>query len=93
MLKNEIQVGKDYALRERRVRGAPFQRVRIVEHVRGTKWKVEWVDPNPGLIHYVDSSWLITRWKDHKAFLREEADEERLQQHNEHVLAVTEFGS
>ncbi len=85
MLKSEIQPGKDYALREKRTPGTPFQRVRIIEHVRGTKWKAEWIEPNPGLVHYVDSSQLITRWKDHKAFLKEEADEQRLRKHNEEV--------
>jgi hypothetical protein len=82
MQKSEIQVGKEYALREKRARRAPLQRVRIVEHVRGTKWKAEWIDPNPGLRDYVDSSWLITRWADQKAFLREEANAERLREHN-----------
>jgi hypothetical protein len=83
MLKSEIQIGKDYALREKRASGTPFQRVRILEHIRGTKWKVEWVEPNLGLVHFVDSSWLICRWKDHKAFLKEEENAERLRKHNE----------
>jgi hypothetical protein len=34
MLKSEIQPGADYALRERREIDAPFERVRIIEHIR-----------------------------------------------------------
>ena len=83
MLKSEIKVGKEYALREKRVPGTPFQRVRVIDHVRGTKWKVEWIEPNPGIVHYAESSWLITRWKDRKAFLKEEADAELLREHSE----------
>ena len=35
--------------------GVPFQRVRVIEHVRRNKWKVEWIDPDPGLVDYVES--------------------------------------
>jgi len=73
----------EYALREKRTPGTPFQRVRIVEHVRRNKWKVEWIDPNPGLMDYVESGQLIVPWKEHKAFLKEEAHAERLREHNE----------
>ena len=55
MLKSEIRAGIEYALREKRVPGTPFQRVRVIEHIRGNKWRVEWIDPNPGLVHYVES--------------------------------------
>jgi hypothetical protein len=78
MLKSEIEAGVEYALREKRVPGASFQRVRIIEQIRGNKWKAEWVDPNPGLVHYVESGQLIVRWKEHRSFLREEENEERL---------------
>jgi len=74
MIKAEIIPRTDYALREKSAPDAPLQRVRIIEHIRGNKWKAEWVDPNPGLIDYVESGHLICRWKDHKAFLREEAE-------------------
>ncbi|MEO8682045.1 MAG: hypothetical protein ABI665_23565 [Vicinamibacterales bacterium] len=76
MHKADIKVGTAYALRERR--GEPFQRVKILEHVRGGKWKAEWVEPNPGLIHYVESQNLIVPWRQLKAFLREESDKARL---------------
>ncbi|MGA2946804.1 MAG: hypothetical protein WA350_08495 [Candidatus Sulfotelmatobacter sp.] len=55
MLKSEINPRMDYALREKSAPDAPLQRVRIIEHIRGNKWKAEWVDPNPGLIDYVES--------------------------------------
>ena len=74
MIKSEISPRTDYALREKSAPDAPLQRVRIIEHILGNKWKAEWVDPNPGLIDYVESGHLICRWKDHKAFLREEAE-------------------
>ena len=72
MLKSEIHSGTDYALREKREIGVPFQRVRIIEHVRKNKWKAKWIEPNPGLVDYVESGQLIVPWKERKAFLREE---------------------
>lgn len=82
MLKSEIQSGTDYALREKREIGVPFQRVRIIEHVRKNKWKAKWIEPNPGLVDYVESGQLIVPWKERKAFLREEESAERLRNHN-----------
>jgi hypothetical protein len=82
MLKSEITPGSLYAFREKRVPAVPFQKVRVLEHVRGNKWKVEWIEPNPGLIHYVESGQLIVPWNQQKAFLREEADAEHLHEHN-----------
>ncbi|MGD1092913.1 MAG: hypothetical protein ABSB35_13105 [Bryobacteraceae bacterium] len=73
----------EYALREKRGLGVPLQRVRVIEHVRRNKWKVEWIDPNPGLVDYVESAQLIVPWKEHKALLKEEANAERLRAHNE----------
>lgn len=85
MLRSEIQPGVDYAFREKRGAGAPFQRVRILEHVRKNKWKVKWIEPNPGLIDYVESGQLIVPWKDRKAFLNEEESAERIQNHNDRL--------
>ncbi len=82
MLKCEIKLGTEYALREKRTLGTPFQRVRIIEHVRGNKWKAKWIDPNSGLVDYVESGQLIVPWKEHKAFLKDEENAERLWQHN-----------
>lgn len=83
MLKSEIKAKTEYALREKRIPGTPFQRVRVIEHVRRNKWKVEWIDPNPGLVDYVESGQLIVPWKEHKAFLKEEANGEHIREHNE----------
>jgi hypothetical protein len=82
MLKAEIKPGLQYAVREKREPGTPFQRVRILEHIRGNKWKAEWIEPNPGLIDYVESGQLIVPWKQRRPFLEEE-NEKRLQDHNE----------
>jgi hypothetical protein len=39
--------------------------------------------PHPGLVDYIESGQLIVPWKEHKSFLREESDKERLEAHNE----------
>jgi hypothetical protein len=83
MQKSEIQVGQEYALREERNPQAPLQRVKIIQHMRGKKWKVEWIDPNPGLVDYIESKNLIVRWKDRKAFLQDEDKSRQLREDNE----------
>ena len=83
LLKTDMKAGIEYALREKRSPGTPFQRVRVIGHVRRNKWRVEWIDPNPGLIDYVESAQLIVPWKDRRGFLKEEESRERLRQHNE----------
>jgi hypothetical protein len=82
--KEQIKPRTEYALREKRSPGEPFQRVRVIEHVRRNKWKVEWIDPNPGLVDDVESGDLIVAWKDHKAFLKDEENDRRLREHKEH---------
>ncbi len=82
MLKAEIQPGEAYAIREIRSPGTPLQHIRILQHVRGSKWKAEWIDPNPGLVDYVESKDLIVPWKERKAFLRDEETEKRLEADN-----------
>ncbi len=83
MLKSEIKPGAHYAFRETRKSSTPFERVKVIEHIRGNKWKAEWVDPNAGLVHYVESGQLIVPWKEHKAFLREEENRQKLDEYNE----------
>jgi hypothetical protein len=85
MLKAQIKPGTEYAFREQRLPGTSFQRVRVIQHVRGNKWRAEWIDPSPGLVDYVESGQLIVPWKEHKAFLKEEAASEALRQHNEQL--------
>jgi hypothetical protein len=82
MLKADIKPGAEYALREKRVIGAALERVRILAHIRGKKWKAEWVEPNLGLVHFVESAQLVSTWRDHKAFLKQEAQEARLKEQN-----------
>lgn len=83
MLKAHIKPGTDYALRERRGPDATIQRVRVLEHIRGSKWKAAWVHPNPGLVHFVDSAHLLVPWKEIKPFLKEEQDETYLIEQND----------
>jgi len=83
MLKSLIKPGMEYALREKRAPREELQRVRIIEHIRGNKWKAEWMQPNPGLVHYVESGRLVATWKEHKAFLKEEDNDIRLKEENE----------
>ena len=82
MWKADIKPGVAYAFRERRGVGMPVQRVKILKHIRGNKWQAEWIDPNPGLIHFVESGQLLVRWRELKAFLKEEAASEELRRHN-----------
>jgi hypothetical protein len=83
MLKSWIKPGVEYALREKRAPRDYLQRVRIIEHLRGNKWKAEWIEPNPGLVHYVESGQLVATWKERGAFLKEEENERRLKEENE----------
>lgn len=73
--KSWIQPGVEYAYREKRVPRAKLERVRVLERVRKTKWKAEWIEPNAGLVHYVESRQLVSTWKDHKSFLKQEEQE------------------
>jgi hypothetical protein len=36
MDKSTIVVGREYAIRERRIVGGPFQRVKLLEHIRSS---------------------------------------------------------
>src|SRR2546426_10153534 len=82
MQKSEIPPGQEYGLREEARPKAPLHHIRILQHVRGSKWKAEWIDPNPGLVDYVESKSLIVPWKERKAFLRDEEAEKRLDADN-----------
>lgn len=72
MQKSDIKVGEEYAVREPPKKGVEFQRVKALEFVRGNKWKVEWIEPNPGLVEYLASKNIIVPWKERTAFLRDE---------------------
>lgn len=45
MLTSEIQPAIEYAVGEKRMAGARFQRVCVLEHIRKNKWKAKWIDP------------------------------------------------
>ena len=83
VVKAEIKPNVEYALREKRTTGARLQRVRVIAHVRGNKWKVQWIDPNPGLTDYIESGQLVALWAEHKAFLKEEENAGRMWDYNE----------
>jgi len=83
MQKSEIQIGQEYVLREGKDPEAPLQRVKIIQHVRGKKWKAEWIDPNPGLVDYIGSQNLVVRWKDRKAYFHDEERARRIREDNE----------
>jgi hypothetical protein len=83
VLKSDIKPNTEYALREKRGPGEPFQRVRVIEHIRKNKWRVEWLEPHPGLVDYVESGQLICPWKEHKAFLKEEGNAKSISEYNE----------
>jgi hypothetical protein len=44
----DIHPGQEYGYRDSPKRRDDLQRVKVIEKVRA-KWKVEWVEPNPGL--------------------------------------------
>jgi len=75
MQKSNIKPGTDYALREKP--SDPFQRVRVLAHVRGGRWKTEWLDPNLGLVDYVKSTPLIVPWQERRAWIEDEEAAQR----------------
>ena len=83
MQRSDIRPNAEYAFREKHTPGTTLQHVCVIEHARANKWKVEWIDPNPGLVHYVSSIQLVAPWKERKAFLREEENEKQLRDYNE----------
>jgi hypothetical protein len=83
MLRSQIQVGQEYVLREGKGPDSPLQRVKILQHVRGRKWKAEWIEPNPGLVEYVETQNLVVLWKERKAFFRDEEKARELRANNE----------
>lgn len=85
MLRSQIEPGVDYAFRLKNRPGAPVERVTVLGHIRGKKWKVKWIDPNPGLTDFVESVQLLARWRERGAFLQEETNRERLVKHHEEL--------
>lgn len=75
---SDIRIGQEYGYRDAPRQRGPLQQVKVIERVR-SKWKVEWIEPNPGLQDYVKSVNLVVRWKERRAFLRDEDSWERLE--------------
>ncbi|MCJ7594227.1 MAG: hypothetical protein MUO52_05580 [Desulfobacterales bacterium] len=71
-------------MREGKTPDTPLQRVKIIQHVRGKKWKAEWIDPNPGLVDYVETRNLVVLWKERRAFFKDEQRARELRADNEH---------
>jgi hypothetical protein len=81
MNRADIHPGKLYAVREPPRPDVSFQRVKVLEHARKDKWKVEFLDePNPGLVDYVRSKNIICRWGERKAVERDEKRADALDQ-------------
>jgi hypothetical protein len=76
MDKSNIVPGQQYAVRERAQ--DDLQHVKVIEAVRSGKWRVEWIDPNPGLIDYVRSRDIVVEWSQRRALLRDEESARRL---------------
>jgi hypothetical protein len=85
MQKSDIEAGKEYVFKEDKHSDASIQHIKIIEYIRGKKWKAEWIDPNTGLIDYVESQQLIVRWKDRKAFFRDEENARQIRTNNEKI--------
>lgn len=92
MEKSEVKVGEEYGLRKSRQSESALQHVRILKHVRGKKWKAEWITPNPDLKDYVESQDIVVRWKEQKAFLRDEENERRLDEQSDRAGYVNDEG-
>ena len=90
MQKSMIKPGLEYALREKGASRGDPQRVRIIQHIRANKWKAEWIEPNPGRVHYVESGRLFAPWKELRAYLTEEENEVRLREENERKLKYSQ---
>jgi len=82
MLKSELKAGVEYAFREKRVSGTPLTKIKLLEHVRGNKWKAKWIDTHPGLVDYVTTAQILVPWKEHKQFLQEETALAHLREYN-----------
>ena len=78
MLAEDIVIGDEYLLREPPRPGAEIQHVKVLEKVRTGRWRVEWLDPNPGLVDYVKSANLIVPWNQRARYLRDERHREQL---------------
>jgi hypothetical protein len=82
VLAKDIVVGAEYGFRQKAVPGSELEHVRVLEKVRA-QWRVEWVEPNPGLTDFVKSAQLVVPWKQRRAFLRDEENWRRIREASE----------
>jgi hypothetical protein len=68
---SQIQLGTEYAYRDKPLVRGSLEHVRVLDRVRG-KWRIEWIEPNAGLQEFVSSKNIVVPWKNHKRFLAEE---------------------
>lgn len=83
MDKAHIGIGTEFVFREKP--GAPLERVKILAHVRGDKWKVQWIEPNAGLVDFVKSGQLVVRWGERRAWEKDDEHERQLREHNKRL--------
>lgn len=92
MQADTMKVGRAYAYREKRARGVPLAKVRLIDDMPGRrgKIKVRFEDgPHPGLEEYVSTRQIVCRWGDRKAVLRDEERREALDRHTAKVFDAT----
>jgi hypothetical protein len=59
MFEGVIRTRGEYGFREGRSHISHLEHVRVLEHVRGNKWKGNGLIPTPALLHYADSAQLL----------------------------------
>jgi hypothetical protein len=79
-----LEVGRFYAFREKRGRGQPMLKVKLVDKVgRKGKVKIRFEDgPHPGLEEYVSTRQIVVPWGQRNEILRDEECEVRLDEHS-----------
>jgi hypothetical protein len=58
VMATDIVVGVEYGFRQKPRPANDLEHVRVLEKAR-SKWRVEWIDPNPGLTDYVTSGQIV----------------------------------
>ena len=78
-----LEVGRQYAYREKRSPGTPLLKVTVLEKLtRPGKLKVRFEDgPHPGLEDYASSRQIVVPWGQRKALLRDEERASKLQEY------------
>jgi hypothetical protein len=67
-----IKSGTEYGLRDNPTSNEPLQRVKALERMRGGKWRVEWIEPTPGLTDFVKAASVIVPWRYRREYLADE---------------------